>query len=106
MKTFKEYLAEAKIEKEMYLNESKINLSNVKYGNFWGDILEVIGNDAVGAPGSETLEQFLARIVIYAAKLELEHLEDNKDEIDEDNYEAIINKVTPLSDKKTKIIIK
>ena len=106
MKTFKEYLAEAKIEKEMYLNESKINLSNVKYGNLWGDMLEVIANDAVGAPGSETLEQFLARIVIYAAKLELEHLEDNKDEIDEDNYEAIINKVTPLSDKKTKIIIK
>ena len=58
MKTFREWLGEAKIEKEVGLNESKINLSNVKYGNFWGDILEVIGNDAVGAPGSETLEWF------------------------------------------------
>ena len=33
MKTFKEWLGEAKIEKEAGLNESKINLSNVKYGN-------------------------------------------------------------------------
>ena len=105
MKTFREYLAESKTEKEVKINEGKVNLSNAKYGKLWIDMMDVIANDAIGAPGSETLEQFLARIVIHVAELELQHLEDYEDEIDADNYEAIINKATPLSDKKTKIKI-
>ena len=108
-KFFSEIEAEWKGEKkekpeEDDVNESKVDLSRVKYGNFWGDILEIIGDEAVGTPGSEKLEQFLTRILQYAAKLELEHLEDQKDDMDEDNYEDIKKSALSLSKSKIKIV--
>ena len=103
MKTFREYLSQPKAVGEQ-INESKIDLSRAKYGDFWADMLEIIGDEAVGTPGSEKLEQFLTRVLQHAAEMELEHLEDNIDDIDEDNYSYIEKRASRLSDSKIKIV--
>ena len=108
-KFFSEIEAEWKGEKkekpeEDDVNESKVDLSRVKYGNFWSDVLEIIGEEAVGGFVSEGLEPFLTRVLQYAAKLELEHLEDQKDDMDEDNYSSIKKSALSLSKSKIKIV--
>lgn len=103
MKTFREYISQPKVATEQ-INESKIDLSRTKYGNFWGDILGIIGDEAVGVPGSEKLESFLTRVLQHAADLELDHLYDNADDIDEDSYTSIKRRAMNLSDAKIKIV--
>ena len=103
MRTFREYLSQPNAVRGQ-INESKIDLSRVKYGNFWSDVLEIIGDEAVGGFGSERLEPFLTRVLQYAAELELDHLEDQKDYMDEDNYDEIKKRAVSLSKSKIKIV--
>lgn len=64
--------------------------------------MEVVGNEAIGVPGSESLEQYFTRLMQYAAELHQKHIDDHFDDIP--NALDIENKAVYYSDSKIKIV--